>query len=66
VLSVAPAARSAYRAVVSRSCSTRLVAHSVDVVTGPSQAGSGPHCNACDVTVFMINRSGHPLIYLVY
>ena len=66
VLAVKPATRSVYRSVVARSCGTRLVARSLAIVLGPQRRQGGPQCNACNLTVFLINRLNHPLVYFVY
>jgi hypothetical protein len=65
VLASAPAARNAYGTIVRRSCGLRLIHRSWTVVAGPPQKGSGPHCNACNGTFFLVNRLGHPLVYFV-
>jgi hypothetical protein len=66
VLAAAPATTSAFRSIVTRSCGSTVVNLSWSVVAGPSQKANGPHCEACNVTYFLVNRLGHPLVYFAY
>lgn len=66
VLDTTSATKTGYRIIVARSCGTALVERSLTVVVGPPQAEKGPHCNACNITYFLIDRLGHPLVYFAY
>jgi len=36
------------------------------VTVGPSQAGSGPHCDACNAHFFYLERRGRPMLWFIY
>jgi hypothetical protein len=61
-----PAAQSGYAVFLRPACGTSTLKRSLMVTIGPSQAGPGPHCNACNVHLFFIDRRGRPLVWFVY
>ena len=66
VLGSEPTAQSGFAVFMSPACGTTTLKKSLMVTIGPSQAGSGPHCSACNSHLFFINRRGRPLIYFLY
>ena len=66
VLGLEPTVHSGFARFISPACGTLTLNRSLTVTIGPSQAGPGPHCNACNSHVFFIDRRGRPLIYFLY
>jgi hypothetical protein len=36
------------------------------VTVGPSQTGSGHHCDACNAHFFYVARGGRPLLWFIF
>jgi hypothetical protein len=66
VLGSEPAAKSGFAVFVRPACGAPNLRRSLMVTVGPSQAGPGPHCSACNSNLFFIERRGRPLIYFLY
>jgi hypothetical protein len=66
VLGSEPTARSAFAAFMGPACGATTLKRSLMVTVGPSQAGPGPHCNACNAHLFFVDRGSQPLIYFLY
>jgi hypothetical protein len=66
VLGSQPARSSGFSVFLRPACGPRTVARSLLVTVGPSQAGPGPHCNACNAHLFYVSRAGRPLLWYVY
>ena len=61
-----PAALSGFAVFMRPACGAATVARTLMVTVGPSQAGSGPHCDACNAHLFYIARRGRPMLWFVY
>lgn len=66
VLGSEPAATSGFSVFLRPACGASTVSHSLMVTVGPSQSGSGPHCDACNVHLFYVSRDKRPLLWFVY
>lgn len=66
VLGSQPARSSGFHVFLRPACGTATVSRSLMVTVGPSQAGPGPHCDACNSHLFYVNRRGQPLLWFVY
>jgi hypothetical protein len=57
-----------YSAIVKYSCGQAIVSHTITLTTVPGRhdQSNPPGCVACRTTYFLLDRSGHPLIYFVY
>jgi hypothetical protein len=66
VLGAEPAAQSGFQVFMRPACGVTTLKRSLMVTIGPSRAGPGPHCDACDSHLFFVNRRGRPLIYYLY
>jgi hypothetical protein len=66
VLGSESTAQSAFAVFMGPACGSTTLRKSLMVTVGPSQAGSAPHCSACNSHLFFINRRGRPLIYFLY
>ena len=65
---VGPASESPYSVIVKYSCGQAILSRTVTLTTVPGrhQESNPPGCVACRTTFFLLDRSGHPLIYFVY
>lgn len=63
-----PPRRIPYSAIVKYSCGRAILSHTITLTTVPGRHHKSYPlgCVACRTTYFLLNRSGHPLIYFVY
>jgi hypothetical protein len=61
-----PAARSGFAVFLRPACGAAILRRTLMVTVGPSQAGSGPHCDACNAHFFYVERTGRPLLWFIY
>ena len=66
VLGSEPATRSGFAVFLRPACGTSTLQRTLMVTVGPSQAGPGPHCDACNVHLFYVERRGRPLLWFIY
>lgn len=66
VLGSEPTARSGFAVFMGPACGAFTLNRSLMVTVGPSHAGPGPHCAACNSHLFFVDRRGRPLIYFLY
>ena len=61
-----PATRSGFAVFLRPACGAATLRQTLMVTVGPSQAGPGPHCDACNAHLFYVARRGRPLLWFVY
>lgn len=66
VRKIEPASKSPYALIVRHSCGSNVLGRSLAVTAIPPPAPYAKPCSACAITVFFLERRGHPLIYYVH
>lgn len=66
VLGSEPATRSGFAVFLRPACGAATLRRTLMVTLGPSQAGPGPHCDACNAHLFYVERRGRPLLWFIY
>jgi len=61
-----PAALSGFAVFLRPACGAATLDRTLMVTVGPSQAGSGPHCDACNAHFFYLERRGRPMLWFIY
>jgi hypothetical protein len=61
-----PATRSGFAVFLRPACGAATLRRTLMVTVGPSQAGPGPHCDACNAHFFYIDRQGRSLLWFIY
>lgn len=61
-----PAARSGFAVFLRPACGAATLKRTRMVTVGPSQAGAGSHCDACNTHFFYVDRGGRPLLWFIY
>lgn len=61
-----PATRSGFAVFLRPACGAGTLKRTLMVTVGPSQTGSGPHCDACNAHLFYVERRGQPLLWFIY
>jgi hypothetical protein len=61
-----PAARSGFAVFLRPACGAATLKRTLMVTVGPSQAGPGPHCDACNAHFFYVERRDRPLLWFIY
>lgn len=61
-----PATRSGFAIFLRPACGAATLKRTLMVTVGPSQTGSGPHCNACNAHLFYVERRDRPLLWFIY
>ena len=60
------AADSGFAVFLRLACGLATLKRTLMVTVGPSQMGSGPHCDACNAHFFYVERGGRPLLWFIY
>ena len=66
VLGSEPATRSGFAVFLRPACGAATLKRTLMVTVGPSQTGSGAHCNACNAHLFYVERRDRPLLWFIY
>ena len=60
------ATRSGFAVFLRPACGSVTLERTLMVTVGPSQAGPGPHCSACNAHFFYVERRGRPMLWFIY